>query len=212
MLIIGLNGSPRKDGNTVFLLSVALKAAEELGTETKLLHVAEALETVKVPYCNVCTDPCTGICSKGNKLGDMYGLMREADGIIIGSPVYFGTVTAQLKGFWDKTRFLRKDRALVNTVGGVLAVGGARFGGQETTVRAVQDMMLVQGMTVIGDGFYDDDAGHQGACAHRPADQDANGIKRAQILARRVVEVAKATKDLRKGTCSWTNKVLGDRC
>ncbi|MHB8170918.1 MAG: flavodoxin family protein [Thermincolia bacterium] len=199
MFILGLNGSPRQDGNTVFLLNTALKVAAEMGAETKLLHVAEALETAKVPYCNVCTEPCTGICSKGNKLGEMYELMREADGIIIGSPVYFGTVTAQLKGFWDKTRFLRKDKALVNTVGGVLAVGGARFGGQETTVRAAQDMMLVQGMTVIGDGFFDDDAGHQGACAQRPADEDAFGIKRVQILARRVVEVAGATVDLRKG-------------
>ena len=201
MLILGLNGSPREDGNTAFLLKIALQTAGEMGAETKLIHVAEALETSKVPYCNLCTEPCVGICSKGNRLGASYELMREADGIIIGSPVYFGTVTAQLKGFWDKTRFLRKDKALVNTVGGVLSVGGARFGGQETTVRAVQDMMLVQGMTVIGDGYFDDDAGHQGACAQRPADQDDFGIKRAQILARRVVEVAGATVDLRKARC-----------
>ncbi len=198
MLIIGLNGSPQKEGNTVNLLQAALRAAGEMGAETKLLHVSDALQGLPQPFCLNCSQVCEGACTKGNNLGQAYDLLRSADGIIIGSPVYFGTVSAQLKAFWDKSRVLRKEKVLVNVVGGAVAVGAARFGGQETTLKAIHDIMLVQGMTVIGDGYIADDAGHQGACAQRPAAQDDNGLRRAGIMGRRIAELAGATMGLRK--------------
>ena len=43
-----------------------------------------------------------------------------------------------------------------------------RFGGQETTIKAIHDLMLVQGLIIVGDGHRDFDSGHQGACAQRP--------------------------------------------
>ncbi len=198
MLIVGINGSPNQDGNTVFLLKEALAVAEKAGAEVKLLHVIDALKDIDSPFCELCSSPCEGVCAEGNKLGDALAFLKQADGLIIGSPVYFGTVSSQLKAFWDKTRALRKEKSLLNVVGGALTVAGARFGGQETTLRAIHDMMMVQGMIVVGDGSIDYDCGHQGACAHRPAQNDENGIKRTRILAQRVVEVAKATESLRK--------------
>lgn len=198
MLIIGLNGSPQKEGSTAHLLQSALKAAKGMGAETKLLHVADALRGIKQPFCNNCTNLCEGACSKGTNLGAAYDLLRQADGLIIGSPVYFGTVSGQLKAFWDKSRVLRKEKVLVNVIGGAVSVGAARFGGQETTIRAIHDIMLVQGMTVIGDGYIGDDAGHQGACAQRPSMEDTSGLMRAGVIGRRVAELAKATTGLRK--------------
>lgn len=197
MLIIGLNGSPQKEGNTVQLLKEALTAAGEAGAKVELIHVVDGLEDADVPYCNQCCDPCVGACAHNNKLGDIYDLLAKADGIIMGSPVYFGTVSAQMKGFWDKTRILRRNKVFLNVVGGAVSVGSTRFGGQETTVRALQDIMLVQGMTIIGDGYQDDDCGHLGACAQKPAAQDQYGLKRAAIMGRRVAQLAKATMALR---------------
>lgn len=198
MLILGLNGSPHRDGNTADLLHAALHGAAEAGAETKLLHVVDALQGVSQPFCIVCTPNCEGACSKGNNLGEAFEWMKKADGIIIGSPVHFGTLSAQLKGFWDKTRILRRTKALINVVGGVVSVATCRFGGQETTVSAVHDMMLVQGMTIVGDGVFESDAGHQGACAQKPAANDQNGLTRAAVLGRRVAELAEATMSLRK--------------
>lgn len=198
MLILGINGSANKDGNTAFLLEEALAAARKTGAETKLLHVVDILDDLDSPFCELCSSPCEGICAEGNKLGEAFDLLRQADGVLMGSPVYFGTVSSQLKAFWDKTRVLRKEKSLLNVVGGAITVAGARFGGQETTLRALHDMMLVQGMIIVGDGLMDYDCGHQGACAHRPAQNDDNGIKRTHILAQHVVEVANATKGLRK--------------
>jgi len=198
MLILGLNGSPQKEGNTVKLLNEALAAAAGMGAETRLLHVVDALKGMAHPFCNNCTPVCEGACFKETNLSDAYDLLRKADGIIIGTPVYFGTVSAQLKAFWDKSRILRKEKALVNVIGGAVSVGASRFGGQETTVKAIHDIMLIQGMTVVGDGFIEDDAGHQGACAQKPAAEDQYGLKRAAIMGRRVAELAGATMELRR--------------
>lgn len=196
-MIVAINGSPNTKGNTAQMLQAALEEVTGAGAEGRFMQVSELLAGLKVPYCMHCSNPCSGKCFAGTALDDAFALLRRCDGIIMGSPVYFCTVSAQLKSFWDKTRSLRKDKVLLNVVGGALTVGGARFGGQETTLRAMHDMMLCQGMTVVGDGFVDDDAGHQGACAQRPANEDQNGITRTRVLARRVLEVAKATVELR---------------
>ncbi len=197
MLILAVNGSPNRSGNTSIMLNSAIEEIQAQGAEGVFVQVPEIMRSVKVPFCTACSHPCEGKCYQGTALDETFDLMSRADGIIFGSPVYFCTVSAQLKGFWDKTRKLRTGKKLVNTIGGALAVGGARFGGQETTLRALQDMMLCQGMTVIGDGFHDDDAGHQGGCSQKPSGEDQEGLKRTKILARRMVEVAQATKGLR---------------
>ncbi len=197
MLILAINGSPRQKGDTAYTLRSIQQVVEDAGAQYIFLQISEILAGLKVPYCLACSYPCEGKCIQGTKLEEVFGLMRKADGIIIGSPVYFCTVSAPLKAFWDKTRTLRKEKALLNVVGGAITVGGARFGGQETALRAIHDMMLCHGMTVVGDGFYEDDAGHQGACAQSPASEDAQALKRAELLAKRVVEVARATQGLR---------------
>jgi multimeric flavodoxin WrbA len=118
--------------------------------------------------------------------------------VLLGSPVYFGTVSAQLKAFWDKSRILRKEKALLNVAGAAVAVGAARFGGQETTLKALFDMMLVQGMMVVGDGYSDADCGHHGGCGQAPASEDEFAIRRVRITGQRLAEVAAATMDIRR--------------
>ncbi|NYT10703.1 MAG: flavodoxin family protein, partial [Methanosarcinales archaeon] len=94
MKIVGISGSPRKAGNTEFLLNEALAVAAEYGFQTERLLCSE----LNFDFCSDCGD-----CSKGkpcpNK-DDMHKVLRamqEAEGIIVASPVYFGNVTAQLK-------------------------------------------------------------------------------------------------------------------
>ncbi|MCG0277536.1 MAG: flavodoxin family protein [Thermanaeromonas sp.] len=198
MLIVGINGSPRKAGSTAFLVQEGLKAASSKGAQTVLIHVADVLADQKQPFCTHCSSPCQGLCFRGKRLEEAYSLLRQADGILLGSPVYFGTVSAQLKAFWDKSRLLRKEKALLNVVGAAVAVGGSRFGGQETTLKALFDMMLVQGMMIIGDGYQDHDCGHHGGCSQAPAVEDEFARERVRILGLRLAEVAAATMSLRR--------------
>ena len=198
MNIVGLLGSPHRKGNSAELLELALKGAEEEGMKTETIFVQEIMDEQKSPYCKACSNPCNGVCYKNTSLETAYNLLARADGLILASPVYFGTVTAQLKSFWDKTRLLRQESSLMNVVGGALSVGASRFGGQETTLKALFDMMLIQGMIITGEGHASTDAGHQGTCGVQPVKDDENARKRALSLGRRVGEVAKATINLRK--------------
>lgn len=198
-LIIGLNGSPDKNGNTSVLLAEAIKVCSELGTDTELIQCREALKDLKNPFCINCQSPCQARCAEGKPLEKALQSLGKADGLIIGSPVYFGTVSGQLKAFWDKTRSLRTNKRLLNVVGGAVSVGASSYGGQETAVQAIHHMMLVQGMIIVGDGYVEDDCGHLGAMAKRPSAEDQNALQRVRILAKRVVEVARVTRGVRVG-------------
>lgn len=196
-LVIGLNGSPNKDGNTSVLMAEAMKVCSELDADTELIRCSEALKGLKNPFCIQCQSPCQARCAEGKPLEKALQNLARADGVIIGSPVYFGTISGQLKAFWDKTRSLRSNKRLLNVVGGAVTVGGSSYGGQETTAQAIHHMMLVQGMIVVGDGYIENDCGHLGVMAKRPSSEDQYALERVRILAKRVVEVARATQGIR---------------
>nr|WP_243687277.1 flavodoxin family protein [Methanobacterium formicicum] len=147
--IMGIVGSPRKEGNTENLIKEALKAAGDVGAEIELVRLGSAeIEPVWLviyakPLVNV---PYTMIWEK------YWKKMVKADGFIIGSPVYFGNVTSQLKMLMDRSRPLRMDFKLKNKVGGAIATGGSRNGGQETTIAAIHEFLLIQDAIVVGDG------------------------------------------------------------
>jgi multimeric flavodoxin WrbA len=197
MLIVAINGSPNQDGNTADLLQNILATIPGNEAETCLLHATEILEESGPIICKVCATPCPGTCYKNTRLEEAFAILAKADAIILGSPVYFGTVATPLKAFFDKTRKLRREKKLFNTIGAAVAVGAARFGGQETTLRALHDIMLVHGMVVVGDGDISTDCGHHGVCAQRPASQDVFAKQRSRSIAFRVLQVAQATQSLR---------------
>ena len=186
MLVVAVNGSPNRDGNCAYLINYIENALVEKGIDFKLINAADVLKTSKTPFCVVCSNPCNCSCFKGTDLGTSYDLLTSADFIIAASPVYFGTISAQLKAFFDKTRDLRGKKLLVNKYGSAITVGASRFGGQETTVRAIHDIFLVHGMNVVGDGGFEFGAGHNGVCAARPASEDSFALERANALIERI--------------------------
>lgn len=202
MLIVGLNGSPNKNGNTQFLVSKVLETTHKLGAKTELLDVDELLKTAKHPFCSVCSSPCSGVCFRKTKLEEAFEILKKADGVVFGSPTYFGTISAQLKAFFDKTRMLRSEKGLYNTVGAGVTVGSSKYGGQETALRALHDIMFVHGMIIVGDGYVEKDSGHQGVSAQRPAANDDCALERAELMGKRIIEVCRATESLRKRSFS----------
>lgn len=186
MKILGINGSPRKNSNTRFLLETALTAAEEQNLNIEIIDCYKTLKQLAIPFCIHCSSPCNKSCYRGSQLEENLEKMSEADAIILASPVYFGTVSAQLKAFWDKTRALRTDFKLMGKIGAAIAVGASMYGGQETTIRALQDMMFIQGMTIVGNGMYNVDVGHQGSCAHHSVLQNEKIITEVKNIGRRI--------------------------
>lgn len=169
MMVVGICGSPRKAGNTEFLLNEATAVAKERGFEIDKILLSEA----KVDFCSDCGDCSKGkSCPKEDDMTKILSSLEKADGIIIASPVYFGSVTAQLKAVFDRTIPLRRQGfRLKDKVGCAISVGGARNGGQEKTLETVHAWMHIHGMIVVGD-----DA-HFGGIAVRPAAEDRIGRK-----------------------------------
>ena len=198
MFILGLNGSPNRAGNTAELLGISLQAAEGMGAKTEVLFLHEIVEKQPSPFCTACSSPCSGACYSGTEFERTLEKLGQADGILMASPVYFGTVSAQLKGFWDKTRRLRRDKSLLNVVGAAISSGGAPFGGQETTIKTMYGMMFIQGMLVVGDCYEEKAPGHFGVCSQSPSRDDDYARKRAVVLGQRVAQLCRATDALRK--------------
>ena len=188
MLVVGVNGSPDSAGSTFAVIEAVLARCSELGARTEIIQVMDALEGQDSPYCTACATPCPPTCHENPNLADAFDLLRACDALVVGSPVYFGTVSGQLKSFWDKGRNLRGEKALVNKPAGAVSVGAGRFGGQETTVRAIQDILLVQGMHIVGDGSNASGAGQQGVCAELPSREDEWALARARVLAEGLIE------------------------
>ncbi len=188
MNIIALNGSPDKNGNTVFLLNTVLDTLEAAGANTRLVHLQELILACKTPFCVNCSSPCNQSCYQDTPLFDLLEDLTACDAVLFGSPVYFGSMSAQLKCFFDKTRALRAKKGLVGKLGAALVCGGSLFGGQEATIRAIHDCMLVDGMTILGSSSAQFGAGHFGVAAQKPAWEDKNAISRAGLLANRILE------------------------
>lgn len=186
--IMGIIGSPRKDSNTEYLVQKALESAAEYGAETEAYN----LGMMNIKPCKAC-DICkvTGECPENDDIKEILSEIVNAHGIIIGSPVYFGNVSAQLKIFMDRSRPLRSDFKLKDKVFGAIAVGGARNGGQETTIASIHEFVLIHDGIIVGDGS--PLAHYGGAGAAGPAGEiihDEVAITTSKNLGKRVAALA----------------------
>jgi len=123
MKILAVSGSPRKNGNTVILLNEALKGARREGAKTELYSVSGKT----IAPCDACIS-CrkTGKCHIDDDMQELYPKLLEADGIIMGTPIYLYTMAAQTKAIIDRTFALDHNQtALANKVGGIVVVAAS---------------------------------------------------------------------------------------
>lgn len=131
MKTISIVGSPRKNGNTEIITRHTLEAIEEEGIETELIRLA-GLDIRPCNACMVCQKEET--CPINDDLFPIYTKMKEADAIILASPVYYGSATALLKALMERTGYIARNngRLFEGKVGGPLVV--ARRTGQNFTL------------------------------------------------------------------------------
>ncbi len=105
MMILGFQGSPRKKGNTNYLLSVFMEEAETLGAQTRIIEVAKK-NIVPCIGCGHCEKKGYCITKDDDMTNEIYPLLREADVVVLAAPIYFYNVPAQLKAPIDRTQTL----------------------------------------------------------------------------------------------------------
>lgn len=193
MKIVGISCSPRKGKSTKYALDVCLQGVKEMvpDIETLLIELSE----MKINGCLAC-GKCMKVleCSQEDDFIKMIPILSDSElaGLVVATPVYFGSMTSQCKAFLDRCVMFRRNGFLLrNKVGGVIAVGGVRNGGQELTIQTVQAAMLVQDMVVVSEGR---PTSHYGATlwsGHPDGiEKDAFGLETARNLGKRVAEVA----------------------
>ena len=136
MLVVGLQGSPRKQGNTDYLLSRFLEQAAGFGMDTVSVPVASK-NILPCIGCNSCMKSGQCVIQTDDMFTEMYPLLQEADVIVAATPVFFYGPSAQLKALIDRTQALwsRKyalkmdDPKAGTRLGYVLSVGAT--GGQQ---------------------------------------------------------------------------------
>ena len=132
MLVLGLQGSPRKKGNTNFLLTTFMKAAEKEGAHT---HVVDVTRKNIIPCKEYVVCEKKGFCPIDDDVKDeIYPLLRQAEVVVVATPIFFYNMTAQLKAvvdrcqtFWARKYLLKlKDPAADMRRGFLLSVAATR--------------------------------------------------------------------------------------
>jgi multimeric flavodoxin WrbA len=185
MRILGIVGSPRKNGNTEILMNEALKVARDAGCETEIFRMSEK-QVAPCDACGSCFE--VGSCVVQDDMQDLYGMMERADGIIIGSPVYFGSVSAQTKAIMDRMFALLRQRALKDKVAGALVV--TRRVGAIQARSLIYAFCIAQGMIVAGGAI---------GYGREPGDVltgvgggiDMSAMEETRLMAGNVVQLAK---------------------
>ncbi len=154
MKVIGFNGSPRKDGNTYLAIKTVFEVLEKEGIETELIHIAERL-LYGCTACGACKKTKDGMCIIDSDIfNDCQKKIYESDGIIIGSPVYFGSVTPQVKALIDRSGYCARSggNLLKRKVGaGVIAV---RRAGAVETLHQINNVFLLNEVIIPGSIYW----------------------------------------------------------
>ena len=146
-----ISGSPKPDGNTAQLVQECAKVIQEQGVEAEVISFAE----MKIESCTAC-GKCSeiGKCSIDDGLNEIIDKIRSAQGLIVASPVYFGTARGDVMAALQRIGYVSRktDQFLSGKVGGAVAV--ARRGGQTFTLQEMLMFFLMNDMIVPGSTYW----------------------------------------------------------
>ena len=184
MKVILISGSPRLQGNTMATMEACAREIEAHGVEAEVISLAGK----DIRACRACAQcvACTGCVVKDDSQ-PIFEKIAQADGLIIGAPVYYGTARGDVMNFIQRLgRYSGSHgRFLDGMVGGPVAV--ARRGGQTATIQEMLMFCFICGMIVPGSNYWNMIVARDPGDAER----DEEGIRTATIFAGRVADLVK---------------------
>lgn len=185
--LLGVSGSSRRK-STDFAVNEALRYAHERHGAVVDYFSAHRKTIGFCVHCDACVRKKQG-CAFKDDMEELYPKLEWANAWILGTPVYQGQVSGQLKAMLDRCRAVvaRDLHAFRYKVGAAVAVGGDRSGGQEPTLQSIVDFYLINEMIPVAGGAFGANLG----AAVWSRDKGAEGVRAdEQGLAalRRVVD------------------------
>jgi multimeric flavodoxin WrbA len=194
MKVIGINGSARKDGNTSILIRKVFDELEAEGIETKLVNLGPQSVNGCLA-CMKCFENKDGHCVQDkDTLNEWVDEMATADGIVLGTPVYFANLSGQIKCFLDRAWMVARanDNLFKRKVGA--AVVAARRAGAVTAFQALNAYFGISEMIIAGSIYWNIGYGREkGKCL-----QDEEGLQNMANLGKNMAWLIKsiaASKD-----------------
>lgn len=154
MKVIGVNGSPRKNGNTDYIMKVVFDRLQAAGIETEVVQIGgEIVRGCKA--CDSCVRRKDGKCIIADDgLNELVAKLKDADGVLLGSPTYFSDITPEMKAFMDRSGkvsgangglFARKAGAAVTAV---------RRGGAAHSLDSMDHWLHIQQTYIVGSNYW----------------------------------------------------------
>jgi multimeric flavodoxin WrbA len=182
MKVVAFNGSARKDGNTAILINHVFEALNKEGIDTELVQFAGK----KISGCNACRkcfETRNKQCIiKDDIINECIGKMVEADGIILGSPIYFADITPEIKALVDRAGYVAKanDDMLRRKVGA--AVIAVRRAGAIHGFDSLNHLFLISQMIVPGSQYWNIGIGREKG----EVENDAEGVQIMRVLGENI--------------------------
>jgi multimeric flavodoxin WrbA len=188
MKVVAINGSGRKDGNTCLLLKIVLEELKAEGIETELVQLAEGNPIQGCIACYKCMEQKNMKCAiETDPFNEYFAKISKADGLLLGSPVYFSDITAGMKALVERCGFVGRanGKVLKRKVGaGVIAV---RRAGSNHAFASLNFLFLISEMIVPGSSYWNMGLGRN------PGDvmNDAEGIETMKTLGKNMAWLLK---------------------
>jgi multimeric flavodoxin WrbA len=154
MKVIAFNGSPRLKGNTHQALSTVLEEISQQGIETQIVNICEN-EIHGCKACGACFKNKDLQCiMKDDKINEYVDMIDKSQGILIGSPVYFGSLSSQTKAFIDRVGYVNRANGdlFKHKVGAAVAIN--RRAGALETLNQINNFFLIGQMIVPGSSYW----------------------------------------------------------
>jgi multimeric flavodoxin WrbA len=178
MKIVAFNGSPRPDGNTSILLNHVLEPLKAEGFQTEVVQVGGS-NIHGCRACYACSKTKNGRCSMDDDIANAcIAKMEEADGIILGSPIYLADITPETKALIDRAGFVArwKSDLLKRKVGA--AVLAVRRAGAIHGFDSINHFFLISQMLVPGSTYWNIGIGRDKGDVLK----DEEGLKTMRVL------------------------------
>ncbi len=194
MKVVGFNGSARKDGNTSILIRKVFDALEAEGIETRLVNLGPQSVNGCLA-CMKCFENKDGHCvQKKDTLNDWLDEMQAADGIILGSPVYFAQISGQIKCFMDRTGMVSRANGNLFKRKVGAAVVAARRAGAVSAFHTLNAWFTIAEMVVVGSSYWNMGFGREKG----ETLQDAEGLQVMDNLGRNMTWLLKSIEASRE--------------
>ena len=182
MKVLFINGSPRKDGNTSISINEMVKIFEAEGIETDVIEIGSK----PIRGCIACYSCAkTGRCVFDDGVNEAAAKFKEADGLVVASPVYYASANGTIISFLDRL-FCSSGFDKTMKVGASIAV--ARRGGCSATFDELNKYFTISGMPVASSQYWNSVHGRQKG----EALQDLEGLQTMRTLARNMAFLMKS--------------------